>query len=64
VTAWWRIQCDEPGCTAAIASCGESDIIARRNVRADALLRGWRVATDLGVPELAKDLCINHRRPK
>jgi hypothetical protein len=53
--------CDYPGCSASMVQEADSDHDAKRLLRMNAKLGGWLVATDKGVPELARDLCPLHR---
>lgn len=55
------MRCDYPGCTAAVAGHGVSEVLAHMATGANARLAGWKVALDRGVPELARDLCPLHK---
>lgn len=66
--ATWSIVCEEQVCPASLTRSAEgpselaADLAARALCRADALLRGWEIATDVAVPGKDEDRCPNHRR--
>jgi hypothetical protein len=57
---FWQygIQCDHPGCKAAIWRIGPTEQLAFTLVQAEARLAKWRVARDRLVDNL--DLCREH----
>lgn len=57
----WYVECDEPGCKAAVGAGRSTDREAIEAALALAVANGWQIASDRFIRSRL-DLCPEHRR--